>query len=116
MQTGEFEVMASNITILNKAKTPPFSIEEDTKAGDDIRLKYRYLDLRRTNMTRNLKLRSKTTRAIRHFLDDHEFLDIETPFLGRSTPEGARDYLVPSRVHPATFMHCHNHHKFLNNY
>lgn len=103
MQTGEFEVMASNITILNKAKTPPFSIEEDTKAGDDIRLKYRYLDLRRTNMTRNLKLRSKTTRAIRHFLDDHEFLDIETPFLGRSTPEGARDYLVPSRVHPGHF-------------
>ncbi len=103
MQTGEFEVMASDITILNKAKTPPFSIEEDTKAGDDIRLKYRYLDLRRTNMTSNLKLRSKTTRAIRHFLDDHEFLDIETPFLGRSTPEGARDYLVPSRVHPGHF-------------
>ncbi|GMA08729.1 aspartate--tRNA ligase [Tetragenococcus halophilus subsp. flandriensis] len=103
MQTGEFEVMASDITILNKAKTPPFSIEEDTKAGDDIRLKYRYLDLRRTNMTSNLKLRSKITRAIRHFLDDHEFLDIETPFLGRSTPEGARDYLVPSRVHPGHF-------------
>lgn len=103
MKTGEFEVMANEITILNTAKTPPFSIEEDTKAGDEIRLKYRYLDLRRANMTENLMLRSKVTQTIRHFLDDHKFLDIETPFLGKSTPEGARDYLVPSRVHPGHF-------------
>lgn len=103
MKTGEFEVMADHITILNKAKTPPFLIEEDTQAGDEIRMKYRYLDLRRANMTANIKLRAKTTQAIRHFLDEHEFLDIETPFLGKSTPEGARDYLVPSRVHPGEF-------------
>jgi len=103
MKTGEFEVMADQITVLNKSKTPPFSIEEDTQAGDEVRMKYRYLDLRRANMTENIKLRAKTTQSIRHFLDDQEFLDIETPFLGKSTPEGARDYLVPSRVHPGEF-------------
>ncbi|MDN6639289.1 MAG: aspartate--tRNA ligase [Tetragenococcus sp.] len=103
MKTGEFEVMANDITILNTSKTPPFSIEEDTKAGDDIRLKYRYLDLRRPNMTKNLMLRSQITQTVRHYLDDQKFLDIETPFLGKSTPEGARDYLVPSRVHPGHF-------------
>lgn len=103
MQTGEFEVMASDITVLNTSKTPPFSIEEDTKAGDEIRLKYRYLDLRRSNMTQNLMTRAKVTQTIRRYLDDHKFLDIETPFLGKSTPEGARDYLVPSRVHPGHF-------------
>src|SRR5699024_1833118 len=103
MKTGEFEVMADQITVLNKSKTPPFSIEEDTQAGDEVRMKYRYLDLRRANMTENIKLRAKTTQSIRHFLDDQEFLDIETPFLGKSTPEGARDYLVPSRVHAGHF-------------
>ena len=88
MATGEFEVIASEIVILNQAKTPPFQIEDD---------------LRRPKMTKNIKLRNATTKAIRHYLDDNDFLDIETPYLGKSTPEGARDYLVPSRVHAGHF-------------
>ncbi len=103
MKTGAFEVMISEITILSKSKTPPFPIEDDVKTGDEIRMKYRYLDLRRPNMTKNLLTRTKTTQAIRRFLDDNDFLDIETPYLAKSTPEGARDYLVPSRVHPGHF-------------
>ena len=103
MKTGEFEVMATEITVLNTAKTPPFTIEDDQIIGDEIRMKYRYLDLRRPKMTKNIKLRNDTTKAIRHYLDDKDFLDIETPYLGKSTPEGARDYLVPSRVHAGHF-------------
>ncbi|QED58636.1 aspartate--tRNA ligase [Enterococcus durans] len=103
MVTGEFEVFASEIVILNKAKTPPFLIEDDQTVGDEIRMKYRYLDLRRPKMTKNIKMRNETTKAIRHYLDDNDFLDIETPYLGKSTPEGARDYLVPSRVHAGHF-------------
>lgn len=103
MVTGRFEVMVSQITILNKAKTPPFMIEDDQKVNDEIRMKYRYLDLRRPKMTQNLILRNKITQAIRHYLDENDFLDIETPYLAKSTPEGARDYLVPSRVHAGHF-------------
>lgn len=103
MVTGEYEVMIDEITILSKAKTPPFPIEEDANVGDEVRMKYRYLDLRRPNMTKNLITRTKITQAIRRFLDDNDFLDIETPYLAKSTPEGARDYLVPSRVHPGHF-------------
>lgn len=103
MMTGEFEVFASEIVILNKAKTPPFLIEDDQTVGDEIRMKYRYLDLRRPKMTKNIKMRNAATKAIRHYLDDNDFLDIETPYLGKSTPEGARDYLVPSRVHAGHF-------------
>ncbi|MBP2100095.1 aspartate--tRNA ligase [Enterococcus rivorum] len=103
MVTGEFEVMATEITILNVAKTPPFLIEDENNVGDDIRMKYRYLDLRRPEMTANLKLRHEVTKTIRHYLDDTDFMDIETPYLGKSTPEGARDYLVPSRVHAGHF-------------
>ncbi|MGX7196055.1 aspartate--tRNA ligase [Enterococcus olivae] len=103
MVTGEYEVMIDEITILSKSKTPPFPIEEDANVGDEVRMKYRYLDLRRPNMTKNLITRTKTTQAIRRFLDDNDFLDIETPYLAKSTPEGARDYLVPSRVHPGHF-------------
>ncbi|MGM0123278.1 aspartate-tRNA ligase [Enterococcus sp. AZ194] len=103
MKTGEFEVMATEITVLNTAKTPPFTIEDDQIIGDEIRMKYRYLDLRRPKMTNNIKLRNDTTKAIRHYLDDQDFLDIETPYLAKSTPEGARDYLVPSRVHAGHF-------------
>lgn len=103
MVTGEFEVMATDITILNVAKTPPFLIEDENNVGDDIRMKYRYLDLRRPEMTANLKLRHEVTKTIRHYLDDTNFMDIETPYLGKSTPEGARDYLVPSRVHAGHF-------------
>lgn len=103
MKTGAFEVMATDITILNSAKTPPFLIEDDNNVNDEIRLKYRYLDLRRPQMTANIKLRHEVTKTIRHYLDDNDFLDIETPYLGKSTPEGARDYLVPSRVHAGHF-------------
>ncbi|MEQ7189459.1 aspartate--tRNA ligase [Enterococcus hirae] len=103
MVTGEYEVFANKIVILNKAKTPPFLIEDDQTVGDEIRMKYRYLDLRRPKMTKNIKMRNETTKAIRHYLDDNDFMDIETPYLGKSTPEGARDYLVPSRVYPGHF-------------
>ncbi|MEI5995071.1 aspartate--tRNA ligase [Candidatus Enterococcus mansonii] len=103
MKTGEFEIMATDITILNTAKTPPFLIEDENNVGDELRLKYRYLDLRRPQMTANLKLRHEVTKTIRHYLDDTDFMDIETPYLGKSTPEGARDYLVPSRVHAGHF-------------
>ncbi|WP_207694118.1 aspartate-tRNA ligase [Enterococcus sp. DIV0212c] len=103
MKTGEFEVMATDITILNTAKTPPFLIEDENNVGDEIRMKYRYLDLRRPHMTANLKLRHEVTKSIRHYLDDTDFIDIETPYFGKSTPEGARDYLVPSRVHAGHF-------------
>ena len=103
MVTGEYEVFANEIVILNKAKTPPFLIEDDQTVGDEIRMKYRYLDLRRPKMTKNIKMRNETTKALRHYLDDNDFMDIETPYLGKSTPEGARDYLVPSRVYPGHF-------------
>ncbi|MBV7391565.1 MULTISPECIES: aspartate--tRNA ligase [Enterococcus] len=103
MATGLFEVKGEDITILNSAKTPPFSIEDDQNISDEVRLKYRYMDLRRPKMTSNIKLRHNLTKSIRHFLDNNDFLDIETPILAKSTPEGARDYLVPSRVHPGHF-------------
>lgn len=103
MKTGEFEVMATDIKILNTAKTPPFLIEDENNVGDEVRMKYRYLDLRRPKMTANLKLRHKITKSIRHYLDNTDFIDIETPYFGKSTPEGARDYLVPSRVHAGHF-------------
>lgn len=103
MTTGAFEIMAKDITILNRAKTPPFAIEDEQVISDEIRLKNRALDLRRPKMTQNLILRHKTTHSIREYLDNLGFLDIETPYLGKSTPEGARDYLVPSRVHPGHF-------------
>lgn len=103
MVTGDFEIMAKDITILNRAKTPPFAIEDEQVISDEIRLKNRALDLRRPKMTQNLIMRHKTTHSIREYLDNLGFLDIETPYLGKSTPEGARDYLVPSRVHPGHF-------------
>lgn len=103
MVTGEYEVMATEINVLNKAKTPPFAIEDDQQISDEIRMKNRSLDLRRPKMTQNIIMRHKAVMAIRHFLDEQGFLDIETPYLGKSTPEGARDYLVPSRVHAGHF-------------
>lgn len=103
MKTGQFEIIAEAITILNEAKTTPFTIEEASNVNDDTRMKYRYIDLRRQEMFQNLKLRHAVTRSIRHYLDDNGFMDIETPYLGKSTPEGARDYLVPSRVHTGHF-------------
>jgi aspartyl-tRNA synthetase len=103
MPTGEIEVIASELLLLNESKTPPFSPAEDAIANEEVRLKYRYLDLRRTEMQKNFALRSRVAMAIRNFLVDEGFLEIETPFMTRSTPEGARDYLVPSRVHAGTF-------------
>ncbi|SDO98330.1 aspartate--tRNA ligase [Halobacillus aidingensis] len=101
--TGEIEVAAKELTILNKAKTPPFMIEDQSEVSEDLRLKYRYLDLRRKEMQETFKMRHQTTQSIRNFLNEEEFLDMETPMLTKSTPEGARDYLVPSRVHEGEF-------------
>src|ERR1039457_829609 len=103
MPTGEVEVVADELLLLNGAKPPPFSPAEDAIANEEVRLKYRYLDLRRTEMQHNFALRSHVAMAIRNYLVGEGFLEIETPFMTRSTPEGARDYLVPSRVHPGTF-------------
>lgn len=103
LKTGEIEIVAKEIRILSESETPPFPIEEDSKTKDDLRLKYRYLDLRRPDLQRNLMLRSEVTSEVRQFLASEGFLEIETPALNKSTPEGARDYLVPSRVHPGSF-------------
>ena len=103
MPTGEVEVIASDIRILSRAETTPFEIDDSKEAGDQIRLKYRYLDLRRPSMQRNLMLRHRVTQIARNYFDEQGFLEIETPMLTKSTPEGARDYLVPSRVHPGKF-------------
>ncbi|RKQ37881.1 aspartate--tRNA ligase [Oceanobacillus halophilus] len=103
MKTGKIEVIANEITILNKSKTPPFAIQDETDVAEDLRLKYRYIDLRRSALQETFKLRHQTTQAIRNFLNDDGFLEMETPILTKSTPEGARDYLVPSRVHPGEF-------------
>jgi aspartyl-tRNA synthetase len=104
MPTGEIEVLGKELEILNKSETPPFQLDEYTDVGEDVRLKYRYLDLRRPEMQEKLRLRSKISSSIRRFLDDQGFLDIETPILTRETPEGARDYLVPSRTHEGKFF------------
>ncbi len=101
--TGKIEIKVTNVTIINAAKTPPFMIEDRTDVSEDLRLKYRYLDLRRNVMFETFKMRHNVTKSIREYLDGEGFLDIETPILTKSTPEGARDYLVPSRVHPGEF-------------
>ena len=103
LATGDIEVVASSLRILSEAETPPFPIEENIKTKEEIRLKYRYLDLRRPDLQRNLIMKSKVATIARQFMADEGFLEIETPMLTKSTPEGARDYLVPSRVHPGTF-------------
>jgi len=103
MKTGAIEIEATQILVLNVAKTTPFEITDDTTASDDTRLGYRYLDLRRPVMLNNFKMRHQLTRAARGFLDEHDFIDVETPYLNKSTPEGARDYLVPSRIHAGHF-------------
>jgi aspartyl-tRNA synthetase len=103
LKTGEIEVTATELKILNPAKTPPFLIEDEVDASETVRLKYRHLDLRRSQMQKNLILRHRVSEAVRGYLNQQGFLDLETPFLTRSTPEGARDYLVPSRVNPGEF-------------
>ena len=103
LATGDIEVIAKDIRILAEADTPPFPIEENSKTKEDLRLKYRYLDLRRPDLQKNIMMRSKVTTLVRSFMADEGFIEIETPTLCKSTPEGARDYLVPSRVHPGCF-------------
>ena len=101
--TGEIEVIPSELRVLSESQTPPFPIEENSKTKEDIRLKYRYLDLRRPDLQRNLRMKSQVMTLTRQFFSDEGFLEVETPMLGKTTPEGARDYLVPSRVHPGSF-------------
>ena len=103
ISTGEIEVIPSELRVLSESATPPFPIEENSRTKEELRLKYRYLDLRRPDLQRNLMMRSQVATLTRQFLADEGFLEIETPILGKSTPEGARDYLVPSRVHPGSF-------------
>lgn len=104
LPTGEIELEATGLSILNKAKTPPFDLQDTNDVSDDLRLKYRYLDLRRNKMKENMIIRHKVKKVFSDFLDEQGFLDIETPYLTKSTPEGARDYLVPSRVHEGKFF------------
>src|SRR6188768_3479000 len=101
--TGEIEITVTEFTILNKSAVPPFTIQDDTDGGDDIRMKYRFLDLRRNAVKKNLEIRYAVNRAARNYLHQQQFMDIETPFLIKSTPEGARDFVVPSRMNPGQF-------------
>ncbi|MGH9527295.1 MAG: aspartate--tRNA ligase, partial [Terriglobales bacterium] len=103
LASGEVEVLAREVYLLNSARTPPFPLDDEGPLAEDARLKYRYVDLRRPRMQANLRLRHEVAIAVRRYFADHGFLEIETPFLTRSTPEGARDYLVPSRVQPGSF-------------
>lgn len=100
LSTGEIEIIVTGLTVLNKAKTPPFTIENETDGGDDIRMQYRYLDLRRDVVRANLELRHRMAQKVRNYLSDHNFMEVETPVLIKSTPEGARDFVVPSRMNP----------------
>jgi aspartyl-tRNA synthetase len=104
MPTGDIEVLGTALEILNTSDTPPFELDEFTGAGEEVRLKYRYLDLRRANVLENFRFRSKLTHAVRNYLEEQGFMDVETPILTKATPEGARDYLVPSRTHQGSFF------------
>ncbi len=104
MSTGKIEILGKDLEILNRSEPIPFQIEDDTEASEEVRLKYRYLDLRRPEMQKRMQIRAQVTRHLRNFLDDHNFLEIETPFLTKATPEGARDYVVPSRTHDGKFF------------
>lgn len=103
LKTGDIEIKVHTLRVLSESDTPPFPIDAEQTVKDELRLKYRYLDLRRPNLQKNIRIRNQVTRVVRNFLADEGFLEIETPILGKSTPEGARDYLVPSRVHPGSF-------------
>src|SRR5690606_27295740 len=97
MKTGKIEVLGKELDILNASETPPFQLDDHQSVGEDVRLRNRFIDLRRPEMQNKMRLRSRVTTSVRNYLDEHGFLDIETPILTRATPEGARDYLVPSR-------------------
>ena len=101
--TGEIEIEVAELRVLNEAKTPPFTIEEQSDGGDDLRMRYRYLDIRRSPVRRNLEMRHRMAMLVRNYLSDRDFLEIETPMLIKSTPEGARDFVVPSRMNPGEF-------------
>jgi aspartyl-tRNA synthetase len=104
MHSGAIEILAKNIVVLNESETPPFPVESEIEVNEELRLRYRYIDLRRTEMQEKMKVRRDVTRVLRNFLDDHEFFEIETPYLTKATPEGARDYIVPSRTHENSFF------------
>jgi len=104
MATGEVEILGASVEILNPSLTPPFQLDEYSDAGEDVRLRYRYLDLRRPEMQQRLQARARITSAVRRYLENAGFWEVETPTLTRATPEGARDYLVPSRTHPGAFF------------
>jgi len=104
LSTGEIEILGLELEVLNQSETPPFQLDEHENASEEVRLRYRYIDLRRPEMLERIRMRAKVTGALRRFLDDNGFLDIETPMLTKATPEGARDYLVPSRTHPGKFF------------
>ena len=108
LPTGKTEVLATRVSVINPSNTPPFNVNESSNVDESLRMKYRYLDLRRPNLQENLWLRHRVVKHIRDFLDDKGFIEIETPILIKSTPEGARDYLVPSRVHRGQFYACPN--------
>ncbi|ETK10764.1 hypothetical protein T230_01790, partial [Tannerella sp. oral taxon BU063 isolate Cell 1/3] len=103
LATGEIELIVDELEVLNPALTPPFTIEDETDGGDDLRMKYRYLDLRRQAVRKNLELRHRMALEVRRYLSDLHFLEVETPVLVNSTPEGARDFVVPSRMNPGQF-------------
>src|SRR5580704_3495428 len=105
--TGDIEIRVKSFAVLNRSITPPFTIQDDTDGGEDLRMKFRYLDLRRNEVKQNLELRYAVNRAARNFLHENGFMDIETPFLIKSTPEGARDFVVPSRMNPGQFYALH---------
>src|SRR5512134_1165967 len=104
MNTGEIEVLVSQMVVLNESETPPFPVESEIEVNEELRLRYRYIDLRRFAMQEKMKVRRDVARVLRNFLDDHEFFEIETPYLTKATPEGARDYIVPSRTHENAFF------------
>ena len=114
--TGDIEIQVSDFSIINTAKLTPMIIGDETDALEETRMQYRYLDLRRPVMQKNIMTRHQITRSIREYLDNLDFVDIETPYLNRSTPEGARDFLVPSRVHKGSFYALPHHLNYLNNY
>jgi aspartyl-tRNA synthetase len=113
--TGDIEISVEDIEILNESKIPPFLIEDETDGGEELRAKYRYLDLRRNPIRNNLVMRHKMAQEVRKYLSDLDFIEVETPVLIKSTPEGARDFVVPSRMNPGEFYACRNRRKHLSN-